>query len=125
MEEITTIESDNQAILDQLKSLNENSVATTDSIKELQEYLIIQENRRQEADIQATTDAEVQKEASDLANEKARSEAQEQQEVYTELLSDEIAHLELNNELQAVNGIYIGIVIGLLWTKILFDRIFK
>lgn len=125
MEEITTIESDNQAILDQLKSLNENSVATTDSIKELQEYFIIQENRRQEAEIQSKTDAEVQKEASDLANEKARSEAQEQQVVYTELLSDGIAQLKLNNELQAVNGIYIGIVIGLLWMKILFDRLFK
>lgn len=125
MEEVTKIETENQAIIDQLQSLNENSVATTDSIKELQEYLIIQENRRQEAEVQASTDAEVQKEASDLANEKARSEAQEQQEVYTELLSDGIAKLELNNELQAVNGIYIGIVIGLLWMKILFDRIFK
>lgn len=125
MEEVTTIETENQAIIDALNSLNENSVATTDSIKELQEYLIIQDNRKQQAEQQAKDDAQVKEEASDLAEQSASSEAEQQAETYEQLLTDVNTRLELNNELLAVNGIYIGIVIGLLWVKILFDRLFK
>lgn len=125
MEEVTTIETENQAIIDALNSLNENSVATNDSIKELQEYLIIQDNRKQQAQQDQEDNAQIEKEASDLAEQQASSEAEQQAETYTELLTDIKTQIELSNELQSVNNIWFGVIIGLLWIKILFDRLFK
>lgn len=125
MEEVTTIEIENQAIIDALNSLNENSVATNDSIKELQEYLIIQDNRKQQEKQEQEDNAQIEKEASDLAEQKASSEAEQQAETYTEILTDIRTQLELSNELEAVNNIWFGVIIGLLWIKILFDRLFK
>lgn len=125
MEEVTTIETENQAILDALNSLNENSVATNDSIKELQEYLIIQDNRKQQAQQEQEDNAQIEKEASDLAEQQAISDAEQQAETYTELLTDIRTQLELSNELQAVNNIWFGVICGLLFIKILVDKILK
>lgn len=125
MEEVTTIETENQAIIDALNSLNENSVATNDSIKELQEYLIIQDNRKQQAQQEQEDNAQIEKEASDLAEQQASSDAEQQAETYTELLTDIRTQLELSNELQAVNNIWFGVICGLLFIKILVDKILK
>lgn len=134
MEENTTTMNDD--ILNVLQDLNANTVATNDSIKELQEYLIIQQKKEdqekatlqkqaeQEAEEQAVIDEQTAKEEeSALAESNAKAEAET--ETYTELLTDIRDQISLNNELLVVNGIYIGIVVGLLFMKVLFDRLFK
>lgn len=125
MEEVKTIDTENQAIIDALNSLNENMVATNDSIKELQEYLIIQDNRKQQAQQEHEDNAQIEKEASDLAEQQASSEAEQQAETHTELLTDIRTQLELSNELQAVNNIWFGVICGLIFIKILVDKILK
>lgn len=126
----------NEDILNALQDLNANTVATNDSVKELQEYLIIQQKKEdqekatlkkqaeQEAEEQAVIDEQTAKEEeSALAESNAKAEAET--ETYTELLTDIRDQISLNNELLVVNGIYIGIVVGLLFMKVLFDRLFK
>lgn len=126
----------NQQILDALNSLNENTVGTNNSIKELQEYLIIQQRKQEqkeatlakqaeeEAEEQALLDEQSAKEEeSALAESTAKADAETQ--TYTELLTDIRDQMILNNDLLVINGIYIGIVVGLLFVKTIWDRIFK
>ena len=122
----------NEDILNALQDLNANTVATNDSVKELQEYLIIQQKKEdqekatlkkqaeQEAEEQAVIDEQTAKEEeSALAESNAKAEAET--ETYTELLTDIRDQISLNNELLVVNGIYIGIVVGLLFMKVLSE----
>lgn len=126
----------NQQIIDALNSLNENTVSTNNSIKELQEYLIIQQRKQEqkeatlakqaeeEAEEQALLDEQSAKEEeSALAESSAKADAETQ--TYTELLTDIRDQMILNNDLLVINGIYIGIVVGLLFVKTIWDRIFK
>lgn len=115
----------NESVINALGDLNENTVATNDSIKALQEYLIIQENKRVDEKNQDANNAEAIEESKLSAEEDARQEANDQAETYTELLTDIRDQIQLTNQLLTVNGLYIGIVVGLLTLKILFDRIFK
>lgn len=136
MEEITTVEGNNQEILEALNNLNSNMVATNDSIKEMQEFLIIQDRRQQQKEAtieeQEAQDAETQallneqseqEEASKNAEASAKADAQN--ETYQEILTDLRTQVELSNELQAVNTIWFGVICGLLFVKILIDRIIR
>ena len=94
--------------------------------------MIVKDNQeRREADKKAKEEAEAQadqKEADSKAQEAKAVEDQEQQEVtetYTTILSDIRDQVSLTNQLLAVQGVFIGIVIGLLFMKSIFDRIFK
>lgn len=136
MDQETEREITNQDIVDAINSLTESQTATNVSVKELTEYLIVKEKRdqqaaetkakqeEQEAKKQAELDEQNAKEAESAEAEQTAS-AQAQTETYTELLTNIDEGIRLNNQLQVINGIYIGIVVGLLFMKILFDRIFK
>lgn len=136
MDQETEREITNQDIVDAINSLTESQTATNVSVKELTEYLIVKEKRdqqaaetkakqeEQEAKKQAELDEQNAKEAESAEAEQTAS-AQAQTETYTELLTNIDEGIRLNNQLQVINGIYIGIVVGLLFMKVLFDRIFK
>lgn len=133
MEEATNEQVNNdQAILEALNVLNENSVATNNSIKELTEYIILQDKREQnekalKADQEKSEALEKgEKELIKEQEESARAEEQSAQaDTYEELLTSIDEGIQLNNQLLAVNGLYIGIVIGLLFIKIFVDRLTK
>lgn len=133
MEEATNEQVNNdQAILEALNVLNENSVATNNSIKELTEYIILQDKREQnekalKADQEKSEALEKgEQELIKEQEESARAEEQSAQaDTYEELLTSIDEGIQLNNQLLAVNGLYIGIVIGLLFIKIFVDRLTK
>lgn len=134
MEEKTEVT--NYDLLQALNTLNENSVATNNSIKELQEYFIIkdrQEKQKEETEKKQSEQAEKQEaeikeqkeqeEQSALAEQSAKADAQT--ETYTELLTGINESNQLNNQIMAAQSIYFGIVIGLLFIKIFIDRLIK
>ena len=133
MEEATNEQVNNdQAILEALNVLNENSVATNNSIKELTEYIILQDKREQnEKALKADQEKSeaLEKGEQELIKEQEESARAEQQsaqaDTYEELLTSIDEGIQLNNQLLAVNGLYIGIVIGLLFIKIFVDRLTK
>ena len=108
-----------------LNVLNENSVATNNSIKELTEYIILQDKREQnekalKADQEKSEALEQgEQELIKEQEESARAEQQSAQaDTYEELLTSIDEGIQLNNQLLSVNCLYIGIVIGLLFIKI-------
>ena len=97
MEEKTEVT--NNDLLQALNTLNENSVATNNSIKELQEYFIIkdrqqkqkEETEQKQAEQAEKQEAEIkeqkeQEEQSVLAEQSAKADAQT--DTYTELLTE-------------------------------------
>lgn len=131
MEEVTTAE-----LLEALNNLNDNTVATNNSVKELQEYFILKDRKEQQE--KATQEKQAEQEAKEKAEldeqsakeeESAKAEqsakADQETQTYTELLTEINEGIQLNNQLMVVQSIYIGIVVGLLFIKILVDRITK
>ena len=124
----------NNDLLQALNELNENSVATNNSIKELQEYFIIkdrQEKQREDtlnkqAEQAEKEEAELQEqkeqeEASVKAEQSAKADAQEQ--TYTELLMDIRSELQLQNQIISGQFLFFGIICGILLFKILWDKL--
>lgn len=124
----------NEDLLNALNLLNENSVATNNSIKELQEYFIIQDRKeyqeketlKKQEEQNAKVDAEFQEreqqaEQSEKAEETAKADAQT--ETYTELLTDIRDQIQLNNQLISGQFLMFGIICGILLFKILWDKL--
>lgn len=144
MEEVKeTQEVTNQELLEALQDLNASSVSTNNSIKELMEYIVTkdrqeeqrlvteqkqaeqaekekQESEKQASEEQASADAEAK-----AVEEQKEAEEQELTQTYAETLQSINDGVQLTNQLLTVQGIYLGIVCGLLFIKILFDRLKK
>ena len=124
----------NNDLLQALNDLNQNSVATNNSIKELTEYLIIKDKQekqkedtlnkqaeqaeKEEAEIQEQKE---QEEASAKAEESALADAQTEE--YETLLADIRAEQQLNNQLLSGQFLFFGIICGILLFKILWDKL--
>lgn len=138
---------DTNAILTELQILNQGVAAENKKVDQLVEYLIVKDQKEKEEKEQSEALASKEKaeaieserllkeqeqqaeaEQKSAQDEKEAADKAEQEEVtetYTELLTDIRDGINLSNEINAINGIYIGIVIGMLFIKILVDRIFK
>ena len=127
---------DSSAIVEELEKINTSVASGNKKIDELTEYFItkdakekaLAEKQAKETEKKIASDQEAQEQADLEAQEQADLEAQEQEELnqtYTELLIDIRDQTVLTNQLLAVQGVFIGIVIGLLFMKSIFDRIFK
>ena len=126
----------NKEILDALNNLNSNTVATNNSVKELQEYFILKDKKEEQEKATAKkqeeqtkkeeeelTEQQEKEEASALAEQSARSEAQT--ETYTELLTDIRDKQELSNDIFAGQLFFTGMIAGLLIGIILWNRFYK
>ena len=135
------------ALLGELQTLNQGVASENEKIDQLVQYLIVKDQKEKEAaeaaEKQAAKEkaeqveadrisaeneqkaAEEQAEADQQAAEEQAAQDQEVTETYTELLTDIRDQSVLMNQLLAVQGVFIGIVIGLLFMKSIFDRIFK
>ena len=129
-----TKEVTNNDLLQALNDLNQNSVATNNSIKELTEYLIIKDRQekqkeetlnkqseqaeKEEAEIQEQKE---QEEASAKAEQSAKADAQSQ--TYEELLIDIRSEVQLTNQLLSGQFLFFGIICGILLFKILWDKL--
>lgn len=131
MEEVTNTE-----ILEALNNLNDNTVATNNSVKELQEYFIIKDKKEQqekatqekqaeqEAKEQAELDEQSAKEEESVAAEQS-AKADAQTETYTELLTEIRDKQELSNQIFAGQLFFTGMIAGLLIGIILWNRFYK
>ena len=124
----------NNDLLQALNDLNQNSVATNNSIKELTEYLIIKDKQekqkedtlnkkaeqaeKEEAEIQEQKE---QEEASAQAEQSARADVQTEE--YETLLTDIRAEQQLTNQLLTGQFLFFGIICGILLFKILWDKL--
>lgn len=124
----------NSDLLEALNELNKNSIATNNSIKELNEYLIIkdkQDQQEKETQKKQSEQAEIeeseiqeqqeQEQQSALAEQSAKADAQNQE--YTTLLTDIRSELQLNNALISGQFMMFGIICGILLFKILWDKL--
>ena len=125
-------DSDINAIVSELKTLNKSTVSTSEKLSELQEYLIIQDNNAQrEKEAKAKAEAEqaeqdqLKADEEALYQEEANQEAENQTETYTELLTDIRDELDYQNQLQIGQIFFLGILFGVLLGKIFIDRFIK
>lgn len=135
MEETTSTQV-NTELIEVLNKLNNSVEQNTQSINQIQQYLIIKD-RQDKKDQQAKEETEQKKaeeeqktqeekqEQEALASEESAAKADAQTETYTELLTEINEGVQLTNQLLTVQGIYFGIVIGLLFMKIFIDRLTK
>lgn len=131
MEEVT-----NEQILNALNDLNSNTIATNNSIKELQEYLISKDRKEQQEEAtkakqeeqealkQAELDEQTAKEEESAMAEQS-AKADQVTDTYTELLTDINNNVVLSNNIFAGQLLFTGIISGILLGKILFDRFIK
>lgn len=136
----------NSSVLSELKKIDKANSTQSDSnalllaeLKKINAYNEEQSKQalldKQAAEEQAKIEEQEQAEADQEAQEQADQEAQEQadqealevnyQETVQEILVDIRSQNELQNELCVVNIICFGIISGLLFIKILVDRIIK
>ena len=124
----------NNDLLQALNDLNQTSVATNNSIKELTEYFIIKDKQekqkedtlnkqaeqaeKEEAEIQEQKE---QEEASAQAEQSARADAQTEE--FETLLADIRAEQQLTNQLLSGQFLFFGIICGILLFKILWDKL--
>ena len=123
---------DTSAILSQLQTLNEGVSSVNQQTKELVNYLVVKDKEEAEAKRQAE---EAQKKENKEAEEQAIKEAEEQAskdeqaqaetETYTELLTNIRDGIELQNQMQASQILFFGIICGVLLVKIFFDRFIR
>lgn len=135
MEE-NNIQVTNDDLLQALLQLNESSNATNKSVQELQAYFIakdkkekqesetLKKQQEQESKEQAELEEQAKREQESAEAEKT-AKADSETQTYTEILTEIDQGIQLQNQLMVAQSIYIGIVVGLLFMKILFDRIFK
>ena len=132
MEEKTEVT--NNDLLQALNDLNQNSVATNNSIKELTEYLIIKDRQEKQKEDTLNKEAEqAEKEEAELQEQKEQEEASAkaeqsakadaQTETYTELLTDIRSELQLQNQMISGQFLFFGIICGILLFKILWDKL--
>lgn len=108
-------------VLEEIKELNQGINLSNQKLDSINEFLIIQEKNEAEKE-----QNEMQRESEEI--ESSEEEAETIQSILYDIRMNQETisnQLELTNELLGVTGIYIGIVIGLLFMKSLFDRLFK
>ena len=116
----------NKDILDALNSLNDNTVANNDSIKELTEYLISKDEKEKEEqekneELRAEKE-ETESKEQETAKAEESAKADSQTETYTELLTSINDNVILTNHLIAGQIFFMGALLGTLLIKILFER---
>lgn len=126
----------NSDILNAINELNQNSVATNNSIKELQEYFILKDRKEEQKEATAKKQEEEQKQTQEELQEQQKKEeesalaeqtakADTQTETYTELLVEIRDKQELSNEIFAGQLFFTGMIAGLLIGIILWNRFYK
>lgn len=113
------------ALFGELQTLNQGVASENEKIDELVQYLIVKDKQEQEQKEQEQAEKEVKADAEELTKSEAETREAETTEIYTELLTDIKDQAVLTNQLLAVQGVFIGIVIGLLFMKTFIDRLFK
>lgn len=108
--------------LDELQSENSE---TNDRLLELQEYFKEKDEKEEQAEQENIKAQEEEKKLNDEKSAEEQTTQETQNEVYTQQLTEINQSLQLTNQLLAVQGVYIGIIIGFLFVKILFDRLRK
>lgn len=105
---------DNSAVLEQLQTLNKSVDALTENQEELIEFLVKKDQESKEADTEKQ-----EKEEQQLETEKSSTE---QAETYSESLQQISENINVTNHLISGQIFFMGVVVGVLLIKILFDR---
>ena len=106
---------DNSAVLEQLQTLNKSVDSLTENQEELIEFLVKKDQETKEADTEKQEKEEQQK----LETEKSSTE---QAETYSETLQQISENINVTNHLISGQIFFMGVVVGVLLIKILFDR---
>lgn len=124
------MEENNKELIDAINELAKNQVQTNNSIKELQEYLIIKDRQEEEAKQKeqeiAEEDALRAEEAKDIEKQEQQTRAEEQKsqdEIYTEQLQNVNTQIEATNGMIAGQYITNGIICGVLLLTILWNKL--
>ena len=125
MENENTTNETQDLILDNLRTLNENTVANNVKLSNIEKLLTEQYEHEQEKEkAQEKKEAE-QSEADATATAERDASNAEQTETFEEILTETRDNITLTNSIFAGQICFLGIIAGILLGKILFDRFFK
>lgn len=116
---------DTSSVVEELQILNEGTSSNGEKLDEVLEYLIAKDNKEQEEKVSA-----LEKEEKSLEEEKQDSEireqsASEQNETYTELLTDIRDQSILTNNLLSGEIFFMGVLFGVIFLNVLWNRFIR
>lgn len=124
MEETTRNEELNNQILESLERINQNTVKTNNAIDDLQEYLILQDQKKEEKEKETeekssdSDDQDKQEETEEVA-ESSSATSEDTYEVLVQIRDEQ----RLTNQMFAGSFLISGIICGVLLFKILWDKL--
>ena len=113
---------DNSAILKELQALNKGIDALTENQEVLTEFIINKDKEEKEEQEQKQEEELKKEEETKQEQTKADQESTRQAETYTETLEQISDNVNVTNHLLAGQNFFLGVVVGVLLIKILFDR---
>ena len=121
MNEITGNNFDTSAIVEELQILNKGVLSNGEKLDQINEYLILKEQKEKE-------DKEAAEEKEQKQTEEAELRQQEQSEetdTYTELLTDIRDQSVLTNNLIAGQIFFTGMIFGIILLNVLWNRFIR
>lgn len=105
----------NSSVLEELQTLNEGITSLNENQEELTEFIIKRDKETSEA--QAEKDQKLEEDQA-----KSDQDQTQQAETYTETLEQISNNVNVTNHLLSGQIFFLGVVVGVLLIKILFDR---
>lgn len=124
-DKVETQSDSNEALLKEIKKINEYNAKQAKLQAEEKQAAETKAKQEEQARVEADQEAAEQAELDAQVQAEKEASAQDHVETQEEILVDIRTQLELQNELHIVTIISFGIVCGLLFIKILVDRLIK
>lgn len=125
MNENTNNNSDTSAIIEELQILNEGTVSNGEKLDQVLEYLVTKDKKEQEEKEAAQEEEDQKKEEEQKTTEEKEQSDIEQNETYTEVLTDIRDQTALTNNLLSGQIFFMGVIFGLLLLNVLWNRFIR
>lgn len=125
MNENTGNNSDTATIIKELQILNQGTVSNGEKLDQVIEYLITKEEKEEETKKQEEEKKETAQQEEQKTAEEKEQTATEQNETYTELLTDIRDQSVLTNDLLTGQIFFMGVIFGIILLNVLWNRFIR
>lgn len=125
MDENTSNNSDTSAVIEELQILNQGTVSNGEKLDQVIEYLITKDKKEQEEKETAQEEQEQAQEEEQKSTEEKEQSVNEQNETYTELLTDIRDQTVLANNLLSGQIFFMGVLFGIIFLNVLWNRFIR
>lgn len=117
--------SDTASIIEELQILNQGTVSNGEKLDQVIEYLITKEEKEEETKKQEEEKKETAQQEEQKTAEEKEQTATEQNETYTELLTDIRDQSALTNDLLTGQIFFMGVIFGIILLNVLWNRFIR